>query len=59
MEMETIFTTIIPIILIAGIIIFNLRKMQKNINELKKGCGGGCAGCAQSKSCNKAEKDDK
>ena len=58
MGTETIFTTVIPIILIIGIVFYNMRKMQKNLNDMKNECGGGCNGCVHSSSCNKPEKDE-
>lgn len=58
MDKEMIFTTIIPIILILGIVYYNMRKMQKNINNMKNNCGGGCSGCAHSDNCHKPEKED-
>ena len=49
MARETVFTAIIPAILIFFLVFFNIRKMGK--------CGGGCAGCAHSKSCHSEKKD--
>ena len=57
MARETVFTAIIPAILI----FFNIRKMQKQAKIMKMEhegkCGGGCAGCAHSKSCHSEKKD--
>ncbi|AMJ41024.1 FeoB-associated Cys-rich membrane protein [Anaerotignum propionicum] len=58
MDKEAIFTTVIPIILILGMVYYNMRKMQKNLNKMKNDCGGGCSGCAHSSNCNKPEKED-
>ncbi len=59
MDTETIFTTIIPIVLVVGLVAYNLRKMQRNINNMKNDCGNGCKGCAHSESCHKPEKEEK
>ena len=61
MARETVFTAIIPAILIFFLVFFNIRIMQKLAMILKvehEGiCGGGCAGCAHSKSCHSEKKD--
>ena len=53
MARETVFTAIIPAILIFFLVFFNIRKMQKQAKIMKMEhegkCGGGCAGCAHSK----------
>mgnify|MGYP000650567035 CR=1 FL=1 len=50
MARETVFTAIIPAILIFFLVFFNIRKMQKQAKIMKMEhegkCGGGCAGCA-------------
>lgn len=58
MTTETLFTAIIPAIMIFCLVFFNMRKMQKQSKAMKKehSCGGGCAGCAHSASCNSLEK---
>ena len=61
MARETVFTAIIPAILIFFLVFFNIRKMQKQAKIMKMEhegkCGGGCAGCAHSKSCHSEKKD--
>ncbi len=58
---ETIFAGIIPAILIFLLVFVNIRKMQKRAKmmrmEQEGKCGGGCAGCAHSKSCHAEKKD--
>ena len=53
MARETVFTAIIPAILIFFLVFFNIRKMQKQAKIMKMEhegkCGGGCAGCATAK----------
>ena len=48
MARETVFTAIIPAILIFFLVFFNIRKMQKQAKIMKMEhegkCGGGCAG---------------
>ncbi|MDO4531500.1 MAG: FeoB-associated Cys-rich membrane protein [Bacillota bacterium] len=60
MTMETIFTAIIPAILIFFLVFFNIRKMQKQAKIMKMEqegkCGTGCAGCAHSKGCHSDKK---
>jgi len=60
MNMETIFTAIIPAILIFFLVFFNIRKMQKQAKIMKMEhegkCGSGCASCAHSKGCNSEKK---
>ena len=61
MARETVFTASIPAILIFFLVFFNIRKMQKQAKIMKMEhegkCGGGCAGCAHSKSCHSEKKD--
>ena len=58
MARETVFTAIIPAILIFFLVFFNIRKMQKIMKMEHEGkCGGGCAGCAHSKSCHSEKKE--
>lgn len=61
MNVETIFTAIIPAILIFFLVFFNIRKMQKQAKIMKMEhegkCGTGCAGCAHSKGCNSEKKN--
>ena len=66
MARETVFTAIIPAILIFFLVFFNIRKMQKQAKIMKMEhegkCGGGCAGCqiftcAHSKSCHSEKKE--
>ena len=61
MARETVFTAIIPAILIFFLVFFNIRKMQKQAKIMKMEhegkCGGGWAGCAHSKSCHSEKKD--
>ena len=61
MARETVFTAIIPAILIFFLVFFNIRKLQKQAKIMKKEhevkSGGGCAGCAHSKSCHSEKKD--
>ena len=59
MARETVFTAIIPAILIFFLVFFNIRKMQAKIMKMEHEgkCGGGCAGCAHSKSCHSEKKD--
>lgn len=61
MARETVFTAIIPAILIFFLVFFNIRKMQKQAKIMKMEhegkCGGGCAGCAHRKSCHSEKKD--
>ena len=51
MARETVFTAIIPAILIFFLVFFNIRKMQKQAKIMKMEhegkCGGGCAGCEE------------
>lgn len=60
MTIETIFTSIIPAIMVFCIVFYNIRKMQKRAAIMrmeKQGkCGSGCAGCAGSKSCHSDKK---
>lgn len=60
MNMETIFTAIIPAILIFFLVFFNIRKMQKQAKIMKMEhegkCGSGCSGCAHSKGCHSEKK---
>lgn len=61
MNVETIFTAIIPAILIFFLVFFNIRKMQKQAKIMKMEhegkCGTGCAGCAHSNGCNSEKKN--
>ena len=58
MARETVFTAIIPAILIFFLVFFNIRKMQKQAKIMKmEHEGKGCAGCAHSKSCHYEKKD--
>ncbi len=56
--METIFTAIIPAIMIFCLVFFNIRKMQKQSKVMKKehSCGGSCSGCAHSAGCSSNDK---
>ena len=60
MNMETVFTAIIPAILIFFLVFFNIRKMQKQAKimrmEHEGKCGSGCASCAHSKGCHSEKK---
>ena len=60
MTMETIFTSIIPAILIFCIVFFNIRKMQKRAQIMKMEqegkCGSSCSSCAHSKGCHSEKK---
>ena len=62
MTTETLFTAIIPAILIFCLVFFNIRKMQKQAKIMhmeKEGkCGSGCAGCAHSAGCNSPQKKE-
>ncbi|WMI82257.1 FeoB-associated Cys-rich membrane protein [Anaerotignum sp. MB30-C6] len=58
MNKEMLFTAIIPTILVFCLVFFNVRKMQKNLKNMKDGCGGGCSGCVHSESCHKPEKKE-
>ena len=61
MARETVFTAIIPAILIFFLFFVNGRKVQKQAKIMKMEhegkCGGGCAGCAHSKSCHSEKKE--
>ena len=60
MNMETIFTAIIPAILIFFLVFFNIRKMQKQAKIMKMEheckCGSACNSCAHSKGCHSEKK---
>ncbi|MDD4844751.1 MAG: FeoB-associated Cys-rich membrane protein [Anaerotignum sp.] len=58
MSTETVFTTVIPIIMLVCLVGYNLRKMQKNLKNMKNECSGSCKGCAHSVSCSKPEKKE-
>lgn len=52
MTPETIVTTIIPLLLVGCLVYYNLRKIKRNLNQMKEdnqqknnSCGGSCAGC--------------
>lgn len=56
---EQIFMVIIPAILIFCLVFFNIRKMQKRAEIMRREregqlCGGKCAGCAHSAGCGAA-----
>ena len=62
MTTETLFTAIIPAILIFCLVFFNIRKMQKRAKimrmEREGKCGSGCASCAHSRGCHSDKKID-
>ena len=62
MNMETIFTSVIPAIMIFFLAFFNIRKMQKRAQIMrmeKEGkCGSGCSSCAHSKGCSSEKKTE-
>ena len=51
--MEYLFSTVIPIILLIGIVGYNMMKMKKRAKKMKEECGNGCEGCSYSAGCNK------
>ena len=55
MARETVFTAIIPAILIFFLVFFNIRKMQKQAKIMKMEHEGKC--CAHSKSCHSEKKE--
>lgn len=60
MTTETIMTSIIPAIMIFFLVFFNIRKMQKRAEMMRKekemqSCGGKCAGCASKCASRKTE----
>ena len=58
MARETVFTAIIPAILIFFLVFFNIRKMQKQAKIMKMEHEGKCGGgCAHSKSCHSEKKE--
>lgn len=58
MEKMDIVTKIIPAIMIFCLVYYNVRKMQKRAQAMRRehSCGGGCAGCAHSAGCTRPEK---
>lgn len=60
MTTETIMTSIIPAIMIFFLVFFNIRKMQKRAEMMRKekemqSCGGKCAGCSSQCASRKTE----
>lgn len=53
--------SIIAIILVIVIVVWNIRKMKKTAEMMKNqyGCGGSCAGCSQKDSCSSLKKENK
>lgn len=60
MEKMDIITKIIPAIMIFCLVYYNVRKMQKRAQAMRRehSCSGSCVGCAHSASCSKAEDPD-
>ncbi|MBR4016026.1 MAG: FeoB-associated Cys-rich membrane protein [Anaerotignum sp.] len=59
MDNTVIVTKIIPAIMIFCLVFFNIRKMQKQAQAMRKNhsCENGCAGCANHASCHLPEKE--
>lgn len=60
MNQMDIITKLIPVLLVVCIVYFNMRRIQKNLKEMKKEqngntCSGSCAGCTSH--CSSAQKE--
>ncbi len=60
-QYEWIFTTVIPAILVILIVVWNLRKIRKNLDQMKdqSTCSGSCKGCTHAESCSSIQKNEK
>lgn len=59
MDKMDLITKVIPGLLVVGIVWFNMRKLQRNLNAMKhQHCSGSCHNCAHSAGCTSAQKDN-
>lgn len=57
MDKMDLITKVIPGLLVVGIVWFNMRKLQRNLNAMKQQhCSGSCHNCAHSAGCTSAQK---
>lgn len=61
MEQMDIITKVVPFILVVLIVYWNMRRIKKNLDGMKReqqmnSCGGSCHGCAHSTGCTSAQK---
>lgn len=54
---ERLFTTALPFVLVAFIVVRNHMRMKENLKKMNNRCGQGCRGCQRRPLCRKPNKE--